>query len=60
VQESSGENAIIVVPGAANALTHEEIDRARDQIAESAVFMTQLELPVPTVEHMVNWATGCP
>ena len=56
VQESSGENAIIVVPGAANALTHEEIDRARDQIAESAVFMTQLELPVPTVEHGLQTA----
>jgi ribokinase len=56
VQESSGENAIIVVPGAANALTHEEIDRAGDQIAESAVFMTQLELPVPTVEHGLQTA----
>jgi ribokinase len=51
VQESSGENAIIVVPGAANALTREEIDRARDQIAQSAVFLTQLELPVPIVEY---------
>ena len=33
VRESSGDNAIIVAPGAANALTCEEIDRARDQIA---------------------------
>ena len=56
VQESSGENAIIVVPGAANALTYEEIDRARDQIAESAVFMSQLELPVPTVEYGLRTA----
>jgi ribokinase len=56
VQESRGENAIIVVPGAANALTLEEIDRARDQIAESAVFLTQLELPVPTVEHGLRTA----
>src|ERR1700735_2011401 len=56
VQEASGENAIIVAPGAANALTHEEIDRARDQIAGSAVFMTQLELPVPTVEHGLQTA----
>jgi ribokinase len=56
VQESSGENAIIVVPGAANALTREEIDLARHQIAESAVFLTQLELPVPIVEHGLQTA----
>src|ERR1700691_2512774 len=56
VQESSGDNAIIVAPGAANALTYEEIDQARDQIQESAVFMTQLELPVPTVEYGLRTA----
>jgi ribokinase len=56
VQESSGENAIIVTPGAANALTCEEIDQARDQIRQSAVFMTQLELPVPLVEYGLKTA----
>lgn len=56
VQESSGDNAIIVAPGAANALTCEEIDRARDQIRQSALFMTQLELPVPLVLHGLKTA----
>jgi ribokinase len=45
----SGENAIIVVPGACFGLTPEEVAEARDLIAESAVFLTQLELALPTV-----------
>ncbi len=56
VQDASGENAIIVTPGAANALTLAEIDQARDQIRDSAVFMTQLELPVPVVEYGLKTA----
>jgi ribokinase len=51
VQQASGENAIIVASGAANALTCEEIDLAREQIQASAIFLTQLELPVALVEH---------
>jgi len=46
----SGENAIIVVPGACFGLTPEEVAEARDLIAKSAVFLTQLELALPTVE----------
>jgi ribokinase len=45
----SGENAIIVVPGACFTLTPSEVKGARDLIAESAVFLTQLELALPTV-----------
>ncbi len=51
VHDSAAENAIVVVPGSSFALTIEELDRAAPQIAESAVFMTQLELPMPIVEH---------
>jgi ribokinase len=56
VDETSGENAIIIVPGAAGTLTTEDIDRARDRIASSAVFVTQLELPVDVVEHGLTLA----
>ena len=56
IEESSGENAIIVSPDAANALSISEIDQARDQIRGSAVFMTQLELPVPLVVHGLRMA----
>jgi ribokinase len=56
VEESSGENAIIVTPGAANALSHQEIHAARDRIRDSSIFMTQLELPLSLVEHGLRTA----
>jgi ribokinase len=56
VDESSSENAIIVTPGAANTLSHNEIELARDQIRESSIFMTQLELPVPLVKYGLKTA----
>ena len=51
IDEKKGENAIIVVPGACFHITREEVDKAWSRIAESSVFMTQLETQVPTVEH---------
>lgn len=48
---NSGENAIIVVPGACFELTPEELDGMTDLIAGSAIFVTQLELALPTVER---------
>lgn len=56
VDEVKGENAIIVVPGAADALTPQEVDQAQAQIASAACFMTQLELPLPIVEHGLQLA----
>lgn len=50
IDDVKGENAIVVTPGAANALTTAEIEAAREQISKSAVFLTQLELPVNLVE----------
>jgi ribokinase len=51
VDEVRGENAIIVFPGACYEVTPSEIDQARSRIADSAVFLTQLELRIPSVEH---------
>lgn len=56
VHESKGENAIVVVPGACNELTPSEIDRARDHLEKSAVFLTQLEQPVALAEHALKLA----
>lgn len=67
----TGENAIVVVPGACYELTPEEVAQARAAIAGSAVFLTQLELSLPTVEFglalahelgvptILNPAPGC-
>ena len=56
VDELKGENAIVVVPGACFQLTPDEVNRARTTIEGSAVFMTQLELPIPVVEHGLKLA----
>jgi ribokinase len=48
---NSGENAIIVVPGACFELTPAELDSMTALIADSAIFVTQLELALPTVQH---------
>jgi ribokinase len=51
-----GENAIIVVPGACFELTPQEVERARELIGGAAIFVTQLELPLPTVEYGLKLA----
>lgn len=56
IDAQRGENAIIVVPGACYELTPEEVDRARPLIASAAVFIAQLELSLPTVQHGLHLA----
>ena len=56
VDAAKGDNAIVVFPGSCAHLTTGEIDRARPAIGASAVFMTNLELPVPLVMHGLKLA----
>ncbi|HTI00127.1 MAG TPA: ribokinase [Acidisoma sp.] len=56
IDDRAGENAIIVVPGAAAALTTAEIDGAAEAIDASSVFLTQLETPQPLVLHALRRA----
>ncbi|HVX72129.1 MAG TPA: ribokinase [Devosia sp.] len=46
VNDRTGENAIIVVPGAAMAITPADVEGAAEAIRNAAVFVTQLEQPV--------------
>jgi ribokinase len=46
VNEKTGENAIIVVPGAASTISVADVDAAADAIREAKVFVTQLEQPI--------------
>jgi ribokinase len=46
VNDKSGENAIIVVSGAAGTIGVSDVEAAADVIRNAAVFMTQLEQPV--------------
>jgi ribokinase len=52
----SCENAIIVVPGACFEVSTSEVDQARALIADSSVFVTQLELSQAVVVHGLDLA----
>ena len=56
LNKDTGENAISVVPGAAGALTIEDIDNAKDVITNSSIFLTQLEAPMDVVIHALKIA----
>jgi ribokinase len=56
VNERTGDNAIVVVPGSGLTLTTAEIDAAREAIASAVLFLTQLESPVPVVHHALRLA----
>lgn len=58
IDARSGENSIVVVPGACLDLTPDEVDGMKDLIADSAVFVTQLELALPTVERGLKLASA--
>jgi ribokinase len=47
VQDGTGANAIIVVPGAAGTITVADVEANADAIENASVFMTQLEQPIP-------------
>ncbi len=46
VNETNGDNAIIVVPGAAATIGPDDVDASAQAIREASVFITQLEQPV--------------
>lgn len=51
VSDATGENAIIVVPGAAGGLSPQDVEAARGAIEDARVFVTQLEQPVPAARR---------
>lgn len=51
VSDKTGDNAIIVVPGAAAAITPADVEAASDAIRNAAVFVTQLEQPVAAAKR---------
>ena len=56
IDAQSGENAIVVVPGACLDLTPEEVEGMKELIAAAAMFVTQLEIALPTVERGLKLA----
>jgi ribokinase len=58
VNDSTGDNAIIVYPGAAGTISVADVDAAQDTIENSAVFVTQLEQPVAAARRALEIAHG--
>lgn len=46
IEESSGDNAIIIAPGAAGLISAADIDAQADLISDADIFVTQLEQPM--------------
>jgi ribokinase len=51
IEDATGENAIIVVPGAAGAISTADVDQAAAEIRAAKVFITQLEQPIEAALH---------
>jgi ribokinase len=51
LEEATGNNAIIVSPGAAARIAPEDLDAKADLIRGAAIFMTQLEQPIPSARR---------
>jgi ribokinase len=51
VDDNTGENAIIVVPGAGGTISIADVDAAAEVIRHSAVFVTQLEQPASAAQR---------
>ncbi|MDO9416737.1 ribokinase [Pararhizobium sp.] len=56
VNDSNGDNAIIVYPGAAGTIGIDDVEDARDTIEQSAVFVTQLEQPAAAAQRALEIA----
>jgi ribokinase len=54
--DESGENQIVVAPGANNKLSPADVDDARELIQNAKVMILQLEIPMKTVVHAAQMA----
>lgn len=53
---SSGENSIVVAPGANFTFTREDIDSVANQIISADIVLLQLEIPMEIVRYVVDFA----
>ncbi|XBS69844.1 ribokinase [Acerihabitans sp. KWT182] len=49
-------NRILIIKGANNHLTAEDVDRAAEQLKKCKLIILQLEIPLPTVYHSIDIA----
>ncbi|HEX2979770.1 MAG TPA: ribokinase, partial [Anaerolineaceae bacterium] len=56
IVEESGENSIVVSPGANWKVSETDIDRLWPACQDASIMVFQLEIPFPAVEHAINLA----
>lgn len=56
IEEATGNNAIIVSPGAAGRISVADVEARADLIARADVFITQLEQPLPAAQRALEIA----
>ncbi len=56
IDESTGENSIVVAPGANSALSISDIRKVEQEIALADIVLVQLEIPLETVEYVLKIA----
>jgi len=50
----TGENAIVVTPGANALVSPKDVDENMDAIRDAGIVLSQLEIPVDTVQHLAE------
>ncbi|WP_431298910.1 ribokinase [Tabrizicola sp. BL-A-41-H6] len=58
IENATGNNAIIVAPGAAGRVSVEDVEARRELIESAATFVTQLEQPIPAARRALEIARG--
>ena len=58
IENATGNNAIIVSPGAAGRVSVGDVEAKSDLIASASVFVTQLEQPIPAALRALQIARG--
>ncbi len=56
VDEATGQNSIVVAPGANSSLSISDIKNAEKEIALADIVLVQLEIPIETVEYVLKVA----
>jgi ribokinase len=56
IENATGNNAIIVSPGAAGRVSVQDVEEKADLIRSAAIFVTQLEQPIPAAQRALRIA----
>jgi ribokinase len=56
IENATGNNAIIVAPGAAGRVSVQDVEEKADLIRSAAIFVTQLEQPIPAAQRALEIA----